>query len=195
MQHIFTNISGSHEFIIERDSSCTIYIFIDKQTELSIKVMPQEGSFADVRIVHIQKQDSHVVLHTTQHHEAANASSKVLVVGALYDTARFNYTGNIYVGTHAENSVAEQKSHTLLLSPTAHAQATPALEVLTKNVQCKHGSAIAGFNKATLEYLTSRGLTRETAEQLLVDSFFLAALDDPSAQQLFRSLAENNPLR
>jgi Fe-S cluster assembly scaffold protein SufB len=185
--HIFHNISGVHEFTIT--GSTTIYIFLHttQQTELTVITRCTEpGAHVDVRIIHLQKSTEVLKLHTVQHHEKPHTTSIVTVKGVLYDQAQFTYQGKIYVGEQAEHTHAEQKSHTLLLSSTARAQATPSLEVLTKKVQCKHGSAIAACNAKQLEYLASRGIALEDVHKILVESFFLALLDDHDAQEYYR---------
>lgn len=179
-----------HEFIIERDSICTIYIFLTQagSSELSITTRCLGvGASVDIRIIHIQKHTGTLSLSTLQHHDAPHTKSRVLVKGALYDHAKLHYKGKIYVSEQAEHTHADQKSHTLLLSAAANAQATPSLEVLTKEVQCKHGSAVAALNAMQVEYLACRGITYADAQKILVESFFLSALDDNNARNYFSS--------
>jgi Fe-S cluster assembly protein SufD len=170
-----------------------IYIFLHDMpsAELEVRIiLTQPGVHADIRIIHMQKHHDTLALTTLQQHEAPHTSSSVVVKGVLYDHAHLNYSGKIYVAPHARHTRAEQKSHTLLLSATAHAQAVPALEVLTNDVQCKHGSAIAGLNTNLIEYLASRGIAPADAQDILVKSFFLSALEDQNAQDYFLSLCQ-----
>lgn len=185
MVNLFHNISGVHEFVITE--SRIIYIFLtDITCELEVRVIVSSSdTYADIRIVHRQKNDERLVLRTLQQHTAPRSSSSVLVKGVLRDHAQLTYAGNIYVDRRACQTQASQKSHTLVVSPTAHAQAVPALEVLTNDVQCKHGSAIAGLSEQALEYLASRGIARNDAHELLVTSFYLAALEDQKARDYF----------
>ncbi len=169
---IFHNISGIQEFIITHDTQITIFLRDTHSAELDVRIiLAQPGVHADIRIIHSQKDYDTLKLTTLQEHDAPHTSSSVIVKGVLYDHANFNYSGKIYVGPQARQTKAEQKSHTLLLSTTAFAQAVPALEVLTNEVQCKHGSAIAGINPKLLEYLTSRGIMAADAQDILVTSF------------------------
>ena len=80
---------------------------------------------------------------------------------------------------------AYQKSHTLLLSDKACAQATPSLEVQTQQVQCKHGSAIAAIDKECIEYLTSRGLASDDAQKIVVESFFKQIFEHDEVKKFY----------
>lgn len=166
----FEHISGEHIFTIERNTECTLLITLVGDAQITVHCT-QPGASVDVRIKHIQKDTSTIKLNTVQLHTVAHTRSSVTVKGVLYDHARFDYAGMIRVEPAARHTVAEQKSHTLVLSDTAFAQATPSLEVLTNDVACKHGSAIATLDEIDIAYLTARGISPQQAEQILVDSF------------------------
>ncbi len=165
----------------------TIFLNTILATELEIRVICNTpGTHAAIGIIHSQKAHDTLKLTTLQQHQAPHTSSTVTVKGVLYDHATVNYAGKIYVSPDARHTKAEQKSHMLLLSSTAHAQAVPALEVLTNDVQCKHGSAIAGINPNVLEYVASRGISPADAQDILVQSFFLCMLEDKTAEEFFK---------
>ncbi len=184
--NILHNISGVHEFVITHDMQIYIFLHDTDSAELEVRVIvTQPGVHADIRIIHKQKNHDTLKLTTLQHHDAPHTSSSVMVKGVLFDQSNFNYSGKIYVGPQARHTRAEQKSHTLLLSHTAQAQAVPALEVLTNDVQCKHGSAIAGINPNLIEYLASRGIAPADSQDILVKSFLLSELNQKDAQDFF----------
>ncbi|MBY0109931.1 MAG: SufD family Fe-S cluster assembly protein [Candidatus Babeliaceae bacterium] len=183
---IFHTISGVHEFVVTHDMQVYIFLYNTPHVELEIRIRCiQPGTHADIHVIHLQKNNDILKLTTLQQHDAPHTSSSIVVKGALYDQANFNYSGKIYVSPESRHTRAEQKSHTLLLSEKAHAQAMPALEVLTNDVQCKHGSAVAGINANLIEYLASRGITQDDSQEILVKSFFLSALEDKAAQEFF----------
>ena len=65
----------------------------------------------------------------------------------------------------------------LLLSPEAHADAIPGLEILADDVRCTHAAAIAQVDKNQLFYLTSRGLTEADAKSLVIEGFLEALVE------------------
>ena len=77
----------------------------------------------------------------------------------------------IKVDPGAQQTDAFQESRNLLLSPEAHADAIPGLEILADDVRCTHAAAIAQVDKEQLFYLTSRGLDEAGAKTLVIEGF------------------------
>jgi Fe-S cluster assembly protein SufD len=65
----------------------------------------------------------------------------------------------------------------MLLSPDAHADAIPGLEILADDVACTHAAAIAQVDKDQLFYLNSRGLSEEEGRSLVVEGFLQALVE------------------
>ena len=59
----------------------------------------------------------------------------------------------------------------MLLSKRAQVHSTPALEILTDDVKCKHGSATGQIDPAQLFYLRSRGIDVQDAARILTRAF------------------------
>ena len=83
----------------------------------------------------------------------------------------------IRVDKGAQKTDAYQENRNLLLTPQAHADSIPGLEIKANDVRCTHGATIGQIDKLQLFYLTSRGLSRKEAEQLIVRGFFQPVLD------------------
>ena len=70
----------------------------------------------------------------------------------------------------------------LLLSPQAVINARPQLEILTDDVQCRHGATTGTLDPNQFFYLLSRGIAPDAARALLTRAFcedILAALPVP----------------
>ncbi len=65
----------------------------------------------------------------------------------------------------------------MLLSPDAHADAIPGLEILADDVACTHAAAVAQVDKDQLFYLESRGLSEEDSRGLVVEGFLQALVE------------------
>lgn len=113
----------------------------------------------------------HLDYDTTQEHAAPNTNSDLAFRGVLAAGATAVWRGMIKVDPGAQQTDAFQESRNLLLSPEAHADAIPGLEILADDVRCTHAAAIAQVDKEQLFYLTSRGLDDETAKSLIVEGF------------------------
>lgn len=113
----------------------------------------------------------HLDFDTLQEHAAPNTNSDLAFRGVLAAGSTAVWRGMIKVDPGAQQTDAFQESRNLLLSPEAHADAIPGLEILADDVRCTHAAAIAQVDKEQLFYLTSRGLGDETAKALVIEGF------------------------
>jgi Fe-S cluster assembly protein SufD len=113
----------------------------------------------------------HLDYDTTQEHAAPNTNSDLAFRGVLAKGSTAVWRGMIKVDPGAQQTDAFQESRNLLLSPEAHADAIPGLEILADDVRCTHAAAIAQVDKEQLFYLTSRGLDEAGAKTLVIEGF------------------------
>jgi Fe-S cluster assembly protein SufD len=113
----------------------------------------------------------HLDYDTTQEHAAPNTNSDLAFRGVLAAGATAVWRGMIKVDPGAQQTDAFQESRNLLLSPEAHADAIPGLEILADDVRCTHAAAVAQVDKNQLFYLTSRGLDAAAAKSLIIEGF------------------------
>ncbi len=114
---------------------------------------------------------------THQFHLAPRTRSTLLSKGAVADTSRSVYTGLIEIEKGAKRTDARQTNHNLLLSPNAHADSVPNLDIRENDVVCAHASSVGPLDVLQRWYLESRGVTRSDAERLMIQGFFLEMLD------------------
>jgi Fe-S cluster assembly protein SufD len=113
----------------------------------------------------------HIDFDTTQEHAAPNTVSDLAFRGVLADRSTAVWRGMIKVDPGAQQTDAFQESRNLLLSPGAHADAIPGLEIEADDVRCTHAAAIAQIDRDQLFYLASRGLDDATAKSLVIEGF------------------------
>jgi Fe-S cluster assembly protein SufD len=111
-------------------------------------------------------------LRTHQLHRAARTTSTLLSKGVVGDESRSIYTGLIEIERGAKRTDARQTNHNLILSPKAHADTVPNLDIRENDVACAHASSVGPLDEMQLWYIESRGVTREVAKRLLVLGFF-----------------------
>jgi Fe-S cluster assembly protein SufD len=116
----------------------------------------------------------HLDYDTTQEHAAPNTFSDLAFRGVLAAGATSVWRGMIRVDPGAQGTDAFQESRNLLLSPDAHADAIPGLEIEADDVRCTHAAAIAQIDRDQLFYLTSRGLDPAEAKRLIIEGFLEA---------------------
>jgi Fe-S cluster assembly protein SufD len=140
----------------------------------------------------------HLDYDTTQEHAAPNTNSDLAFRGVLAAGATAVWRGMIRVDPGAQQTDAFQESRNLLLSPDAHADAIPGLEIEADDVRCTHAAAIAQIDRDQLFYLTSRGLGPATAKQVIIEGFLESLVErlaegpvrDEVSAALERRLAE-----
>jgi len=119
----------------------------------------------------------HLDYDTTQEHAAPNTFSDLAFRGVLAAGATAVWRGMIRVDPGAQQTDAFQESRNLLLSPEAHADAIPGLEIEADDVRCTHAAAIAQIDRDQLFYLTSRGLDPAAAKGMIIEGFLEALVE------------------
>jgi len=114
--------------------------------------------------------------HTVHHHLAPRTRSDLNFRTVLEGRARSAYTGLIRIESAAPFSEAYQENRNLLLSDSARAESIPELEILTQEVQCKHGATVGPIDLMQLFYLTSRGIPPTEAVRMIVSGHFEGTL-------------------
>jgi Fe-S cluster assembly protein SufD len=135
------------------------------------------GATSRVTGAYFADGNQHLDYDTFQEHIAPNTESDFAFKGALREEARAVWRGMIRVEPDAQKTNAYQENRNLLLSPDAHADSIPGLEIMANDVRCTHGATLGRINREELFYLMARGLSRAEAERLIVRGFFQDILD------------------
>jgi Fe-S cluster assembly protein SufD len=136
----------------------------------------------------VASDSQHTDTHTRIEHAAPHCGSRELYKGVVDGRARGVFHGTIVVKAGAVKTDALQVNKNLLLSREALVNSTPALEIFTDDVKCKHGSTTGQLDEAALFYLRSRGIDAEAARGLLVYAFAAEVLSKVEPEPLRRAL-------
>jgi len=151
------------------------------------------GGENELRTTFLGSGDQVHDFRTRQFHHAGRTRSTLLSKGAVADNSRSVYTGLIEIDKGAKRTDARQTNHNLLLSPHAHADSVPNLEIRENDVMCAHASSVGPLDELQRWYLESRGVARDDAERLMIQGFFyemLATLPADLADVVERDLGE-----
>jgi Fe-S cluster assembly protein SufD len=149
-----------------------------------------QGATSRVTGAYFADGEQHLDYDTFQEHIAPNTTSDFAFKGALRDESTAVWRGMIRVEKDAQKTNAYQENRNLLLSPKAHADSIPGLEILANDVRCTHGATVGQVDREQLFYLMARGLTRPEAERLIVRGFFSDVLDRIELQPVREALGE-----
>ena len=114
-----------------------------------------------------QLADHHMIVEHAQPHCASHEYFN----GILDDKSKGVFHGRILVREIAQKTDAKQTNKNLLLSDDATADTKPQLEIYADDVKCTHGATIGQLNAESIFYLRSRGMSQDTARQMLIHAF------------------------
>jgi Fe-S cluster assembly protein SufD len=136
-----------------------------------------EGANGELLGLYFPGGRQHLDHHTNQLHKAPNATSDLLIKGALKDRARSVYQGYVKVYPDAQKTNAYQANRNLMLSKRARADSIPGLEIEADDVRCTHGATAGQIPDEYLFYLMARGISRPDSERMIVQGFFEEVLN------------------
>jgi Fe-S cluster assembly protein SufD len=139
--------------------------------------LADQGARAQVNGVMFTTGRQNLTYLTRQDHQAPNTTSDLLYKAGLKDESRVVWKGMIRVEPGAQKTDAYQKNDNLILDESARADSIPGLEIEANDVRCTHGATAGPVDPDMVFYLTSRGISRETATRLIVEGFFANVYD------------------
>ena len=184
---------ASHRARVERDAELDWVAggFGSKKGKVRIENdLAGQGATSRVTGAYFADGDQHLDYDTLQEHIAPNTTSDFAFKGALRDEATAVWRGMIRVQPDAQKTNAYQENRNLLLSPKAHADSIPGLEIQANDVRCTHGATVSQVDRDQLFYAMARGLTRADAERLILRGFFQDVLDRIELEPVREALAE-----
>ncbi len=159
------------------------------RNEMKIE-LASSGADASLYGAYLARGKQHTDHTTVLRHAAPHTTSRELYKGALNDTARGVFQGNIYVAKGADGTDGNMTNRTILLSEKAEMDAKPQLEIYADDVKCAHGATIGNLEEDALFYLQARGIPERQARELLVEGFVAEAfgnLADDAIEDLLRA--------
>ena len=184
---------ASHRARVERDAELDWVAggFGSKKGKVRIENdLAGQGATSRVTGAYFADGDQHLDYDTLQEHQAPNTTSDFAFKGALRDEATAVWRGMIRVEPEAQKTNAYQENRNLLLSPKAHADSIPGLEIQANDVRCTHGATVSQVDRDQLFYAMARGLTRSDAERLILRGFFQDVLDRIELEPVREALGE-----
>lgn len=137
----------------------------------------EPGAEAHVSALFFPRGSQHLDLVSTVEHRAGDATSETLVKSAATERGQARFLGNIRIAPHAQGSDARLRDDALLLSPTAHVDSVPALEIGANDVKAYHGATVGAIDAEQIFYMESRGIERAAAERMIALGFFEPAIE------------------
>jgi Fe-S cluster assembly protein SufD len=119
----------------------------------------------------------HVDNYTFIDHAVPECQSNELYKSILNDKSVNIFNGRILVRPDAQKTVAFQSTKNIMLTTGAKIYTKPQLEIYADDVKCSHGATVGQLNEDALFYMQSRGISKPTAQLLLMSGFANEILD------------------
>jgi Fe-S cluster assembly protein SufD len=129
------------------------------------------GGYLILNGLYVLAGQQHADHHTSIDHAAPHCESHEYFNGVLDGRSRGVFNGRIIVRPGAQKTDSKQTNNNLLLSPDAHADSQPQLEIYADDVKCTHGSTVGPLDPKALFYLRSRGIGETEARRLMTYGF------------------------
>jgi Fe-S cluster assembly protein SufD len=134
-------------------------------------VLDHEGAECRVDGLYIVSTGQHADTHSLIDHRQSHCTSRQLYKGILDGNSRAVFNGKVFVHHGAQKTDAMQTNKNLLLSPEAHVDTKPQLEIFADDVKCAHGAAVGQIDQEELFYLKTRGIHPDLGRNLLTYGF------------------------
>ncbi len=133
---------------------------------------------AFITTLHVLDNQQDYSLSASSLHAAPHTVSRLTTRGIVSGHAKAFCKGVIVINQKADYADAAQYTKQLVFGSLVRVENLPLLEVHTKKVSCKHGSAVGSLHQDDLWYLWSRGIGLEDAQTLCKEAFLRSALED-----------------
>ena len=129
--------------------------------------LEQSFSSAEVYSAYRAKKDSLTDITTNINHLVAETTSNQYAKAVLEEDSTATFQGKIHIAPNAVKTSGHQLHKALYLNDSALLNCKPELEIYADDVKCSHGASCGELDKEQLFYLTSRGIDKNTAIDIL----------------------------
>lgn len=153
-----------------------------------------EGARLDLSGVFLGRGSEHIDTTFVIDHVVGACESRELFKGVLDDEARGVFQGKVIVRPDAQKTDGKQMAQALMLSEAAEFDSKPELEIYADDVVCGHGTTSAELDEDLLFYFRSRGIPKDEARALMIESFVgeaIGKVENEAVREVLMSLARS----
>ena len=132
--------------------------------------LQREQAQAEIYSAYTAKKDCLTDITTNINHLMPETFSNQYAKAVLEDESTATFQGKIHIAPNAIKTSGQQLHKALYLNDSATLNCKPELEIYADDVKCSHGASCGEIDREQLFYLTSRGIDKQTATNLLIDA-------------------------
>ncbi|PKR79700.1 Fe-S cluster assembly protein SufD [Brumimicrobium salinarum] len=171
----------SNEMFIQDESSNFLINTVTTGGQLTRNglnvIVEGENCHTEMNGAYLGTEKQHIDNHTIIDQLYSNCTSSESYKGVMDDKSVGVFNGKVIVRQDAQKIEAYQSNKNILLSKGASVNSKPELEIYADDVRCSHGSTIGELDEEAIYYLRSRGISKKSAQQLLIAAFIGDILD------------------
>lgn len=154
----------------------------------------KQGVTAELIMLYALPVTGTLNITTAAVHKVPNTSCLTKIRGVLRDGSTSNYTGKIIIDKAAQQTSSFLNDNVLVVGKNTKNNSQPILMIDADDVKASHGATTGRISEEDIYYLTSRALTRNEAEKLIVNGFFAEFIgeikDETARKTVLDSLGE-----
>jgi Fe-S cluster assembly protein SufD len=125
----------------------------------------------EINATFLGKKDDYLKSQIRFIHKKPNIRSRITIKALVTDIAHFDLEAILVIPKGSIGTDTYLKIECLILSDKAYTRAIPSLEINESEVKAGHGATIGYIDPEQIYYLTSHGLMKESAEELIIQAF------------------------
>jgi len=148
------------------------------------------GSHSDTKVICVGTGEQKLNLTTRAVHFGKASTSEMITRAVMRDEATAIINGVTKIEKGATGANGEQTEKVLMLSPKARGDANPILLIDEDDVKAGHAASVGQVNPEQVYYLMSRGISKETAQKLIIYGFLAPVVSEIPISKLEDQLQE-----
>jgi Fe-S cluster assembly protein SufD len=147
-------------------------------------ILDGEGIESHMYGLYLLSGDTLADNHTVADHRKPNSFSNEMYKGIMEGNSKGVFNGKIFVRPQAQKTNAFQANRNILIGDKSTVNTKPQLEIWADDVKCSHGCTSGQLDEEAVFYLRSRGISKETAQAMMLYAFAGEVLENVKHPQI-----------
>ena len=144
----------------------------------------EENSHADITLTYVLNNKEEYDMSFNQRHIAKDTIGNIVIEGVLKDESSKIFKGTIDFRKGSKGSIGNEYESITNYSKNSKAISLPILLSHEDEIKGNHSSNHGKFDEEQIYYITSRGFTKEEAENIIAESKIIPILDKVKNREL-----------
>lgn len=163
-----------------KNSDANIYFadFSKDENKIDVNIyLKQEGAKAIWHLASLTSKQDNKTFNVSAKHEANNTYAKVDCYGVCKDMGKLLFAGTSHIYKGSVKCKTYQNAKIMVFDKDCIATAKPILKIDENDIEANHAAVVGKVNDEHLFYLTSRGLSENTAKEIITFGYLKPILE------------------